>query len=113
MRVLGPVPPRITRAQAIEVIAWCSSMNVAYGSMSSYSSVRPIARKKNIRCPMNNMLLHLPRDHTTGPHGGIENPRVYVIWRGEPLAQVIETCAYIRMTTNRKYITVLRDSKGE
>lgn len=113
MKVLGLVPPRITRAQAIEVIAWCTSMQVGYGSMSSYASVRSIARKRNIRCPTNNMLLHYPRVRITGAWAVQENPKAYIIWRGEPLEQVIETCAYVRMTTNKRFLMVLRDGKGE
>lgn len=108
--LLGALAPRISREQASEVIAWCRENHVMYGSMSSYASVRPAARKHNITTT-NGMLVHYPRAHITGRDGGRPNNKAYLVWRGEPLASLIESLAFIRMTTDRTCLMVLRDGR--
>lgn len=96
---------KITRDQALAVIHFCRTHNVKYASAATYPNTQAAAEKKQVRST-NGMLLHFPHDPYTRWQG--ENPRAYVLWYGEPLEDIIEALAFIKMTTRKEELVVLR-----
>ena len=96
---------KITRDQAFAVTHFCRTHNVKYASAAMYPKTQAVAEKKQVRSS-NGMLLHFPRSINT--HWQKENPRAYVLWYGEPLEDIIEALAFIKMTTRKEDLIVLR-----
>lgn len=105
---------KITRQQALEMTAYCRRMGLKYTSEGSYSIRAGL--KRETKAP-NGVRIHFPRDwivqhHTLSEPMLRENPRVYVLWFGEPLSVIEEACAYILMVTRDKEIYVIRASNA-
>jgi hypothetical protein len=96
---------KITRDQALAVTHFCRTHKVKYASAATYPNTQAAAEKKQVRST-NGMLLHFPRDPNT--RWQRENPRAYVLWYGEPLENIIEALAFIKMTTRKEELIVLR-----
>lgn len=96
---------KITRDQALAVTHFCRTHNVKYASAATYPNTQAAAEKRQVRSS-NGMLLHFPRDPNT--RWQKENPRAYVLWYGEPLENIIEALAFIKMTTRKEELIVLR-----
>jgi hypothetical protein len=102
---------KITRDRALEVTAWCRKHRINYTHEGTYPATRRAAERIGITAP-NGMILHFPRD--ANYNGKVwRNTRAYVLWKGEPLSDIEEACAFIVMTQKiRTDIHVLRCAKA-
>lgn len=101
--------PKISWNAAHAVAAYCREHNITYSNEATYPNPFVAGTKKNLRTT-NGMLYHLPRT-TASPWIKETEARVYLCWFGEPMEQVIESLAFLRMTTPRQ-LWVLRCKGG-
>ncbi len=99
---------KITRDKALEITALCRKHGFKYVGAGSYGNPARAGLKAGTKAP-NGVRIHFPRDQVdTYNKALVENPRVYVLWFGEPKEAIEEACAYLLMITRDKEIYVVR-----
>lgn len=93
---------KLTSDRVREVIDYCRKHNLGYESASNYRSAQVMAIKGGLRTP-NGMLYHFPKLTPV-------LQRVYLLWTGQTIDELEESCAFMVMQ-GKVDIIVLRSKK--